>query len=163
IRKTYCQIICQCQHFMLSVSIMNFLASTSQVKLIPNTIPTMVHIADKPVKKVKPVKPNISQEDSLVALSEKASAQPGNSLPPNKNLERFIFCLPKNKPTPTMSKKYNIISIIIIVSKHIPPLKSAYKKYSIKTQNVTAVIYSGVNYFSYHFERMITTPFQKYG
>src|SRR5699024_10146136 len=122
---------------------MNFLASTSQVKLIPNTIPTMVHIADKPVKK--------------------ASAQPGNSLPPNKNLERFIFCLPKNKPTPTMSKKYNIISIIIIVSKHIPPLKSAYKKYSIKTQNVTAVIYSGVNYFSYHFERMITTPFQKYG
>src|SRR5699024_12167857 len=79
-------------------------------------------------KKVKPVKPNISQEDSLVALSEKASAQPGNSLPPNKNLERFIFCLPKNKPTPTMSKKYNIISIIIIVSKHIPPLKSAYKK-----------------------------------
>src|SRR5699024_7895233 len=140
----------------LSVSIMNFLASTSQVKLIPNTIPTMVHIADKPVKKVKPVKPNISQEDSLVALSEKASAQPSNSLPPNKNLERFNFCLPKNKTTTTMSKKYNIISIIIIVYKHIPPLKSAYKKYSIKTQNVTTVIYSCVNYFSYHFERMIT-------
>src|SRR5699024_4803436 len=105
---------------------MNFLASTSQVKLIPNTIPTMVHIADKPVKKIKPVKPNIKQDDSLLALCEKASAQPSNSLPPNKNLERFIFCLPKYRPTPTMSKKYNIISMIIIVSKHIPPLKSAY-------------------------------------
>src|SRR5699024_5827105 len=147
----------------LSVSIMNFLASTSQVKLIPNTIPTMVHIADKPVKKVKPVKPNISQEDSLVALSENARAQPGNSLPPNKNLDLSIFFLPKNRATRTMSRKYHISSLIIIVSKHIPWLKSAYKKYSIKTQNVTAVIYSGVNYFSYHFERMITTPFQKYG
>src|SRR5699024_8357944 len=119
---------------------MNFLASTSQVKLIPNTIPTIVHIADKAVKKVKPVKLNIRQEDSLVALSEKASAQPGNSLPPNKNLERFIFCLSKNKPTPTMSKKYNIISIIIIISKHIQPSKSTYKKYSIKTHNVIDVI-----------------------
>src|SRR5699024_3649363 len=123
---------------------MNFLASTSQVKLIPNTIPTMVHIADKPVKKVKPVKPNISQEDALVAVSEKAIAQPGNSLPTHKNVDRSNFLLPKNRPTQTMSKKYNIISIIIIVSKHIPPLKSAYKKYSIKPQNVTAVIYSGV-------------------
>src|SRR5699024_6496951 len=142
---------------------MNFLASTSQVKLIPNTIPTMVHIADKPVKKVKPVKPNISQEDSLVALSEKSSAQPGNSLPPNKNSERFNFCIPKNKPTPTIHKKSNIILIIIIVYRHIPSLKSAYKKYTIKYQNVTAVIYSSETYFSYHFEPMITTPFQKYG
>src|SRR5699024_12711946 len=99
---------------------MNFLASTSQVKLIPNTIPTMVHIADKPVKKVKPVKHNISKEDSLVALSEKASAQPGNSLPPSKNLERFIFCLPTNKPIATASKKSNNISLILVISIHIP-------------------------------------------
>src|SRR5699024_10004487 len=106
----------------LSVSIMNFLARTSQVKLIPKTIPTMVQIADKPVKNVNPVKPNINHDDSLVARSEKASAHPGNRFPPNMNSDRFIFRLLKNRPTPTISQKYNTISIIKTVCNVSPSI-----------------------------------------